>query len=62
MNNNINLTINEVFSLAVKNHQEGKTDIALKLYNQILKIEPNHSQSYNNIGVIFQNQIRIIFS
>ena len=57
MNNNINLTINEVFSQAVKNHQEGKTDIALKLYNQVLKIEPNHSQSYNNIGVIFQNQI-----
>ena len=57
MNNNINLTVNEVFSLAVKNHQEGKTDIALKLYNQILKIEPNHSQSLNNLGVIFQNQM-----
>ena len=57
MNNNINLTINEVFSLAVKNHQEGKTDIALKFYNQVLKIEPNHSQSLNNLGVIFQNQM-----
>ena len=57
MNNNKNLTINEVFSQAVKNHQEGKTDIALKLYNQVLKIEPNHSQSLNNLGVIFQNQM-----
>ena len=57
MSNNINLTKNEIFSLAVKNHQEGKTDIALKLYNQVLKIEPNHSQSLNNLGVIFQNQM-----
>ena len=54
MNNNKNLTINEVFSQAVKNHQEGKTYIALKLYNQVLKIEPNHSQSYNNIAMIFK--------
>ena len=52
-----NLTIKEIFNLAVKNHQEGKTDIALKLYNQILKIDPNHSQSLNNLGVIFQNQM-----
>ena len=57
MNNNKDLTINEIFSLAVKNHQEGKTDIALKLYNQVLKIQPNHSQSLNNLGVIFQNQM-----
>ena len=55
MNNNINLTINEVFSLAVKNHQEGKTVIAQDLYNQILKIDPSHSQSLSNIGVIFTN-------
>ena len=56
MNNNTNLTINEIFSLAVKNHQEGKTDIALKLYNQVLEIDPNHSQAHNNLGLIFQNQ------
>ena len=53
MNDNIILKINEIFSKAVKNHQEGKTDIALKLYNQVLKIEPNHSQSYNNLGSVF---------
>ena len=34
MNNNINLTINEIFSQGVKNYQEGKTDIAQNLYNQ----------------------------
>ena len=53
MNNNKNLTNNEVFSLAVKNHQEGKTDIALKLYNEILKIDPNQSQVLNNLGIIY---------
>ena len=50
----MNLTKNEIFSLAVKNHQEGKTDIALKFYNQVLEIDPNHSQAHNNLGVIFK--------
>ena len=55
MNKNKNLAINETFNLAVKNHQEGRTDIAKDLYNQILKIDPNHSQTLNNIAVIFTN-------
>ena len=54
MNNNKSLTIEEVFKLAVKNHQEGKTDIAQEHYNQVLKIDPNHSQALNNIGIIFK--------
>ena len=54
MNNNKSLTTEETFNLAVKNHQEGKTDIAQDLYNQILKIDPNHSSALNNIGTIFQ--------
>ena len=54
MNNNKSLTTEETFNLAVKNHQEGKTNIAQKLYNQILEIDPNHSQAHNNLGAIFQ--------
>ena len=54
MENNKNLTIEETFSLAIKNHREGKTDIAQELYNQILKIDPNNSEALNNLGVIFQ--------
>ena len=54
MVNNKTLTINENFNLAVKNHQEGKIDVAQELYNQVLKIDPNHSQALNNIGVIFK--------
>ena len=48
-------SIEKIFNLAVKNHQEGKTDIAQELYNQVLKIDPNHSQTLNNIAVIFTN-------
>ena len=54
MSKNKTLIINENFSLAVKNHQEGKIDIAQELYNQVLKIDPNHSQAHNNLGVIFE--------
>ena len=52
---NKDLTIEEAFKLAVKKHQEGKTDIAQELYNQILKIDPNHSETLNNIAVIFSS-------
>jgi tetratricopeptide (TPR) repeat protein len=55
MNNNKSLSTEETFNLAIKNHQEGKTDIAQELYNQVLKIDPNHSQALNNIVVIFIN-------
>ena len=55
MSKNKNLTINETFNLAVKNHHEGKTDIAQNLYNKILEIDPNHSQTLNNLGVSFQD-------
>ena len=57
MKNSKSLTTEETFNLAVKNHQEGKTDIAQKLYLQVLRIKPNHSQAHNNLGVIF-NQLR----
>ena len=57
MNNSKSLTTEETFNLAVKNHLEGKTDIAQKLYLQVLRIKPNHSQAHNNLGVIF-NQLR----
>ena len=50
-----NLTIKEILSLAIKNHQEGKTDIAQNFYNQVIKIDPNHSQAHSNLGVIFKS-------
>jgi len=55
MNINKNLTASETFNLALKNHRENKTDIAQEFYNQVLKIDPNHSPALNNLGVIFIN-------
>ena len=55
MNENKTLDINEIFILAVKNHQQNKTDIAKNLYNQVLKINPNHIDAHNNLGIIFKN-------
>ena len=48
-------TTKDTFNLAIKNHQEGRLDVAQELYNQVLKINPNHSQALNNIAVIFTN-------
>jgi cephalosporin hydroxylase/Tfp pilus assembly protein PilF len=48
-------TTKDTFNLAIKNYQEGRLDVAQELYNQVLKINPNHSQALNNIAVIFTN-------
>ena len=55
MSINKSLTIQETFNNAVKNHQEGKTEVAKELYNRVLKIDPNHSQALKNIAIIFIN-------
>ena len=55
MYNDKNFTIEEVFNLAIKNHQEGKINVAQDLYNQVLKINPNHLTALNNIAIIFTN-------
>ena len=38
MDKNKSLTIEKTLDLAMKNHQDGKTDIAQKFYNQVLNI------------------------
>ena len=46
-------TTKDTFNLAIKNHQEGRLDVAQELYNQILKIDPNHVDSHNNLGTLY---------
>ena len=48
-------SITEIFKHAVKNHKENKLEVAQNLYNQVLKINPNHSSSHNNLGVLFKS-------
>ena len=54
MSNEKKLIVKEAFKLAIKNHLEGKTDIAQGLYNQILEIDPGHVSTLNNLGAIFK--------
>ena len=55
MDSNKNLLLEETYNLAIKNHQEGRLDVAQEFYNQVLKINPDHSVAHNNLGVIFDN-------
>ena len=51
MNKDIDL-ISELFTQAIKNHQENNLQIATQLYKKIIQINPNHIKSNNNIGVL----------
>ncbi len=42
-----NLTTKETFDLAVQNHQKNNFKAADNLYNQILKIDPNHIKTFS---------------
>jgi len=55
MNNKKDLTVKEAFALAIQNHQNNNLQDAQNLYNKILEIDPNHSQTLNNLGVSFQD-------
>jgi len=50
-----NIALEETFKLAIKNHQENKLDVAQNLYNQVLKIDPSHAHTLNNLGVLFKD-------
>ena len=52
---NKNLTVNEVFKLAIENHQKNNLTQAQNLYNEVLKRKPNHTGAYNNLGMISFN-------
>ena len=48
------MNITEIFNLAVKNHKNNNLKEAQDLYNQILKIDPEHTHTQNNLGIIFE--------
>jgi uncharacterized protein (TIGR02466 family) len=49
-----NLTLNETFDLALKNHQNNNLQDAQNYYQKVLELNPDHSQTLNNLGVIYQ--------
>ena len=53
MNKNKDLDIEATFALAVQNHKSNNFQVAKDLYNQILEINPNHTDALNNLGSIY---------
>jgi len=54
MSDEKDLTLKEAFDLAIHDHQNNNLQGAQSYYQKVLKIDPNHSQALNNIGVIFK--------
>ena len=54
MNEKKNLTTEETFSLAVKNHKKKKFKIAENLYIKTLKFDPNFVNAHYNLGIVLQ--------
>ena len=50
-----NLKLNKSFDLALKNHQSNNLQDAQNYYQKVLELDPNHSQTLNNLGTIFTN-------
>ena len=50
------LTVKEIFDLAIKSHTENNLEEAKNLYNQTLKKDPNHFNALNNLGSVFFTQ------
>ena len=46
------LTTKEAFDLAVENHQKNNFKVAVKLYMEILKVDPNHVSTIKNLSVL----------
>ena len=42
-----------IFSQALDAHKESDCEVAQKLYQNVLAIEPDHSEANHNLGIIF---------
>ena len=65
MKNDKNLSVEQTFNLAVQSHQNNNLQDAQNYYQKVLKIDPNHVNTYYNLGLIFkvlgENQKAISF-
>ena len=52
MNEKNSLATKETFSQALQNHKKNNLQVAENLYNETLKLNPNHVDAHNNLGVI----------
>jgi len=49
-------TISDLFDQAIQYTDQKQINLALQIYDQIIRIQPNHAIAYNNMGILF-NQI-----
>ena len=54
MNDVKDSAVKEVFDLAIQNHQKNNLQDAQNYYQKVLEIDPNHADTHNNLGIIFQ--------
>ena len=55
-----NLKIKQIFASASENHLKNNFEIAQNLYQDILKINPYHTETLYNLGLVFQNLENLI--
>jgi tetratricopeptide (TPR) repeat protein len=49
------MNIEKTFAKALENHEKNNLKDAEELYNQVLKIDHNHINALNNLGIVFQS-------
>ena len=54
MSNNKNPSDENFFAQALLHHQNNNLELAINLYNKVLKINPIHYPAHNNLGVAYQ--------
>jgi tetratricopeptide (TPR) repeat protein len=53
--NNVNARANVVYNYALMLDETGRTDEAIPLYSEVLKISPDHEKTKINLGVMYLN-------
>ena len=49
-----NLTVKEIFNLAVKNHQNNNLQDAQNYYKKVLKMDPDFAAAHSNLGIVYK--------
>ena len=57
--NTENLKIRQILTLAYENHRKSNLKLAESLYNKILKIDPNHTDTIFLLGTLFLQKKKI---
>ena len=52
MNEKKKLSLEETLSIADQHHTNNNLQIAKKLYDEILKTNPNYAEAHNNLGIL----------